>query len=263
LFPQHDPAVDGDPFPNLEDYQRALDKTAASALEGLEPRFAVPVVRELSRRSDPVGAILSYVERAEIDVVVVGTHGRSGLPHVLLGSVAQRVVRLSPVSVLVVGRSESHRLHKAAYERIVCGVDFSEPSQRALGEAIYVARRHLAHLTVTYVVEPLPQLLRQLAPAWEPNREVLVEDLRQRAEAGLRDELTSADDVPYEILIGQGRPHEGILEAARAHQADLIVVGTAGAGGADRRFVGSVTGKVLRMAPCPVLVVKSADRLNV
>ena len=175
----------------------------------------------------------------EADLIVVGTHGRSGLDRLLCGSVAESVLQRSSRPVLVVRQTDVSRTEKPI-RIILHPTDFSGRSRPALGVARALARSHRARLVLLHA-----------GPAdLGPERAELAQLKEQSDRAGL--------DVSVETRFGQGEPVTEILLAARDLGCDLIVLGSHGRTGFDRRMVGSVAESVIREAPCLTLVVKGA-----
>jgi nucleotide-binding universal stress UspA family protein len=142
-------------------------------------------------------------------------------------------------------------------ERILCPVDFSEPSAKAYDYAYSLAKHYQAELLVEHVVQPL-----QAAYPYYAFPEVTLQDtwssLSSEAEKGLR-QLVSAharNGLHPKCFVQQGLPWECILSFAEEKSADLIVMGTHGRRGFDRLTMGSVTERVVRKARCPVLAVR-------
>lgn len=258
-----------------ERFQRALDHAAEARLEEAPQRVDVEVVRRVLRGTSAPAEIVAYSGRHDIDMVVVGTRGRTGFSHVLLGSVAQMVVRLSSISVLVVHHEEGAKPPRADFHEILCPLDFSPQSAEAFEAALSLAARHGSRLRTLHVVEdtPAPAFYRARgsnAAADLPHiRELAqreIEQLRKRWREGqTRSAAESArpvaaggggDDVDIEIVVTAGRAPRAIVDAAREHRTDLVVMGSSGLSGARKYLVGSVAEKVLRTAPCPVLIVK-------
>jgi nucleotide-binding universal stress UspA family protein len=138
--------------------------------------------------------------------------------------------------------------------RILCPIDFSDGSRRALEEAVRQARRHDADLTVLYVYQmlfagPEVAIWPTVLPLDEGTRAMLLEHVAQ--------DLRSVDtkDVRLQTMILDGDPFTAIVEQARSLPADLVVMGTHGRRGFSRFVLGSVTERVLHTAPCPVLTV--------
>src|SRR5271165_4276615 len=101
-------------------------------------------------------SILDFARQKEIDVIVVGTHGRGGLGRALMGSVAEQVFRQSPVPVLTLGPHLQRIARAGAPRNILAPVDFSPASKRAARYAIAMAREHAAALTMLHVIERWP-----------------------------------------------------------------------------------------------------------
>jgi nucleotide-binding universal stress UspA family protein len=140
------------------------------------------------------------------------------------------------------------------FSRILCPTDLSEIAPRAFGQALALARFYQAEIEVLYVTEPVlpsPSLPSASVP-WAPTPA-----RRERVHEQLAALVAPARDVGVRAngAIREGRVVHEILERARAWPADLLVTGTHGRGGFERWVLGSVTEKVLRQAPCPVLTV--------
>lgn len=139
--------------------------------------------------------------------------------------------------------------------RILCPTDLSEIAPRAFEHALALARFHQAEVELAYVSEPL--LPGPVAPATYPPWAILDPAVRGRLGAALEGLAAPAagTGVRVETSVREGRVVHEILERARGWPADVIVMGTHGRGGFERWVLGSVTEKVLRKSPCPVLTV--------
>jgi nucleotide-binding universal stress UspA family protein len=139
--------------------------------------------------------------------------------------------------------------------RILCPTDLSEIAPRAFDHALALARFHQAEVELAYVSEPL--LPGPVAPASYPPWAVLDPAVRGRLQSALETLSAPAGTVGVPVRLGvyEGRVVAEILDRARAWPADVVVMGTHGRGGFERWVLGSVTEKVLRKAPCPVLTV--------
>ena len=209
------------------------------------------VQAEVEARS-PEDGILAYAERVEADLIVMATHGRRGFDHLLIGSVAEAVVRRSGCPVLTVRPTAKHTEVRA--KRILVPVDFSDASYLALAHAVVLARLHGAGLDLVHIVEPPNPGIAGAGIGWG-------EDLTQRlddARTALHDLTTEVDggDASIAIHAFLGPPGLGVIESAEHLDADFIVMGTHGRTGVQRFFLGSVAEKVVQLAPCPVFVVK-------
>ncbi len=187
-----------------------------------------------------------------VDLVVVGSHGRSGLPRFVHGSVAERVVRLAPVPVLTVHASDKVKPGKGGpIRRILAPTDFSDTSRRSVEAALKLAVDYDATLTVLHVCK-LP-----LDPQYV-TADVVAEveaQARQRLDANLASVRLLAPKAGG--ILRRGNAWAGIVAAAEEAESDLVVVGTRGRQGLERAFLGSVAEKVVRLASVPVLAVPS------
>lgn len=215
-------------------------------------------VAVIAAAGDPVRVIVEYAGSA--DLVVMGTHGRSGVDRLLSGSVTERVFRLAPCPVLAVPpQVASGGGSEAVFRRILCPVDFSPSSQRALEVALDLARQANGALTVVTVIEWLAEEEPRATAHFNVSeyRQHLIEDTRTRLRALLSDESRTWCDI--DEVVSLGRAHREVLRLAAEKQSDLIVMGAQGRGGASLAFFGSTTPPVVRGATCPVLVVRSPN----
>ncbi len=192
-------------------------------------------------------ALVDWARDHEIDLIVSGTHGRTGLDRVLLGSFAEKIVRLAPCPVWVVRANET-QLHP---HRILHPTDFSPVSAQALEWAVYLAIGFAAELHIIHILHR-PQFHtgedEALDAIYETARHKAVEHLAKLGEAG---------SVSIATSVHVGYPAKKIVEVANDQESDLIVCGTRGLTGLERDQLGSVAERVVRLAPCSVLTVRS------
>ncbi|MEP0546997.1 MAG: universal stress protein [Rhodothermales bacterium] len=206
--------------------------------------------------------VLGYVDDEDVDLVVMGTHGRRGLRRMLMGSVAAEVVRLAPCPVFTVGGREAGE-RGWAIRRIVAPVDFSDHSVLAARHAAALVQAYDADLTLFHVVDAATVPTGgtpTLGPVRVSANEVQTRSQKtlERLAADLRAEFPAVGDV--RAFVGVGRPASDIVDFAEEHDADLVVVGSHGRTGMKRLLMGSVAEQVVRSAPCPVFTVKSFGR---
>jgi nucleotide-binding universal stress UspA family protein len=196
--------------------------------------------------------ILAVVHEQGTDLVVLGTHGRGGVEHLLLGSVAEKIVRKAPCPVMVVPPG-AHPETGVLFSRILCPVDGSPASADAVTFALSLARETDGLLTLLYVVEPVPAAGEFGA--------IDVQEYQKLGEAHARTILRDAvaadirEWCRLEERIALGKASDRILDTANAEQADIIVMGVRGRGAIDVLAFGSTTNDVIRRAGCPVLAV--------
>ena len=143
-------------------------------------------------------------------------------------------------------------------QTIVVGVDESEGARRAFDWAIAEARAHGARLVLVHAYQPLSGYYPSSAVEGQHLRAGIEEETRQAGEAFVKGLLAEVpgDDVEIEPVVTRGRASEALLE--RAHDADIVVVGSRGHGGFTGLLLGSVSQQVVHHAPCPVVVVPRA-----
>ena len=222
---------------------------------------------ELRERYSGQGPVLSHVivdgpahkavaeAAAEVagSVIAIGTHGRTGFRRLLLGSVAEKVIRRSDNTVLVVRPGR----RPGSYRRILVPTDFSRPAEDALAMALTLAESgaeidlvHYWQLPVAIASHYIPLAAR--APAIER----LSGEFEAAATARGAEliERYRDDRVAIDLDVVQGPPAPGIVSRAAGY--DLIAMGRRGLSGFSRWLVGSVTEATVRHAPCSVLVVR-------
>jgi len=262
VFPE---AIAADPFGGLPEFQpfRLTDRHRAhlithvkafAASEGAEARRVTVALRE---GVDIHLEILEAAEQMKPDLIVMGTHGRSGFQHLMLGSVAEKVLRQARCPVLTVPRKAPDAVPAgpAPFARILCGIDFSDCSVAALQYAASLASQSGARLDMLSVV--------QLIPMYEATGAVplyyagLLDDLKADIRRQLDQLVTTAEPVvPVERFVTAGTPHREIVRVASERKAELIVLGAYSHGALDHMFFGSTINHVIRQAGCPVLTVR-------
>jgi len=208
-----------------------------------------------------MGAAASGVEVERRDRCKIVSHGTfAGLSGFVLG-VAEIVVfcrQLAARKDLLVECGCSGAV-ESMIKNILCAVDRSPDSLQAFGYAIALARWQKARLSLLEVIEeaPPPGVTRA------PKSGSVPTETRTTLERDLRRVLTArrASDVQVEIFMRKGKVVQEILAQAKASRSDLLVIGSHGRGGVQRLVLGSVAEKVLRLATCPVLTVRSGVRL--
>jgi nucleotide-binding universal stress UspA family protein len=201
----------------------------------------VPTSPEL-REGSPARVIDEYAGERRADLVVLGTHGRGGLGRLLLGSVAERTLRLARQPTLLVRYGPDQKEGAAPQVRhILCPMNYTEVARAAFEHACSVARTFAARLTVVFVVE------QETGPPGSI----------ERAEEMLRAWLPAEAQTKFAVepVIRHGDAAEQILALAREEAVDLVVIGAQHQRFVDTTVLGVTTVRVTRHAPCPVLVV--------
>ncbi len=209
------------------------------------------------REGRVVHEILAEASRLHADLLVMGTHGRGGFERFVLGSVAEKVLRLASCPVLVVP-PRPHPIDPARpFQSIMCAVDFSASSIDAVAYAASLARETSAKITLVHVVEwpfgegrdaEVPPEIAQLRRSHE-------DEGRRRLQEVLVQHGLAKNAV--ETVVTTGKAWRDILRVAQESAPDLIVMGIHGRGAMDLALLGSTTHHVIRQAPCPVLTVRT------
>lgn len=207
---------------------------------------------------NPAVVIVDRAVSTPADLIVMGTHGRSGFDRLLSGSVTEKVLRKAPCPVLTIPPHAPAQAGGPVFKRVLCPVDFSPASQQAVGFALDLARQSNGSVTVLSVVEWLAE--EDLAGAdvsLVAYRQQLLDAARTRLSSLLADEPRTWCAV--DEIVTAGRPYREVLRVAAERSCDLIVIGAHGRGAGALPFLGSTTPPVVRSATCPVLVVRSPD----
>lgn len=208
----------------------------------------------------PSQQISDVAMKFESDLIVMGTHGLTGLEHILLGSTAERVIKGAPCPVMTVrgplgqGRVKAASVDGATIAHLLLALDFSDCAMEAYEYAVMVAKHVGCRVTLLHVLEPIAFALDfTLLHATEGHRR------REQAQGRLAElaGLLSAEGVRTDTCLRGGLPVDGILEVSGERGCDLIVMGTHGRRGMSHVVSGSIAEAVLRRAECPVMTVKS------
>jgi nucleotide-binding universal stress UspA family protein len=200
--------------------------------------------------------ILRLEQELAIDLIVLGTHGRSGFEQLVLGSVAQKVLRKASCPVLTIPPPAEDLTASVPVllERILCPLDFSAASLRALEHALSLAREASANLTLFHAVEWLAEEAITQYAGREVRRRIEREAL-ERIRAAVPDDVRTWCTV--DELVTSGRASREIVRLARERDASVIVMGAHGRHSLHRMFFGATTHHVVREASCPVLTLRA------
>jgi nucleotide-binding universal stress UspA family protein len=232
---------------------------AADAVQGMVREVAGGAAVMVSFREGTVAAeIIKEAGETGADLIVIGSHGAGGFERLMLGSVTEKVLRKAPCPVLTVpgrGAGEMHEPH-VTFKTIVCGVDFSGASRRALDYALSLAQEAAGRLVLAHVIENadvayLPSVALRFDAA--EYVKALEADALERLAALIPD--SARVWCAPELAIGCGKAYAELLRIARERGAELLVLGTQGRGALDAMLFGSTAAHAVRDAACPVLTV--------
>ena len=253
------PSVVSNEIAETKEMVRKLEDIAEKQLNKLLDSHSsndIKIITEIKRGLSAAPAILEYVSDKQIDLIVMGTHGRRGLGHLLLGSAAEEVVRLAPCPVFTI-RELKEPKPVMQVNNILVPIDFSNHSEKALAYASEIAQSYNAQLQLLHIIE------ETMHPAFSVTGKSSIFDLvpgikddSKKRIAKMLEKFVS-DKVKSKVFVQGGRAANDIIKFAKENSTDLIVIATHGLTGLEHMLLGSVTEKVVRMAHCPVFTVKS------
>jgi nucleotide-binding universal stress UspA family protein len=242
---------------------RSLDRmNARASLEELAERKRVRL-RVRVQQGEPAGIILLHANAKPFDLLVIGSHRRTGWERFRLGSVAERVVQRAVCPVLIVSASERDKRRPASgtVRNVVCAMNFTHASTVAVATALSIVNETRSRLTLLYVLQALTSSNRSplakdfITPA---NRQRLIEGARQRMEAALSSDVRESSTM--QTRVATGKPTDAIVRVATAVDADLVVTGVTSRGALGRQFIGSTATQVMRRTGCAVLAVPASTK---
>ncbi|MEW6416758.1 MAG: universal stress protein [Nitrospirota bacterium] len=183
---------------------------------------------------EPYQYIVDEAARNNVEMIIMGRRGRTGLKRVMMGSVTAKVIGHAPCKVLVVPKAAT-----VAYKKILIATDGSKYSEAASREAISIAKRCGSDMIAISVATKDKNL---------PAAKKSVNEVKKIAEK---------EGIKIEVLTPKGTPYEVIVETAEKKDADVIFVGSHGRTGIERLFMGSVTERVIGYTNSAVMVVKA------
>jgi len=234
----------------------AATGAAKSYLGGVQERLEREGVRVSSdvRVGSAISIILEVVEERKATMIAMATHGATGLKRILLGSVAEVILRKSPVPVFVVrpfwteAEAPPEASETVPMRNLLVPVDGSDLAELAVPAALELARLFEARAILLRVLEESPEGDAAEVREAEEHLDAIARTFERRG-------------IDTFTLVQKGDPVEEIVSNVRFHHADLIVMTTHGRSGLNRLVTGSVTEQVLRRAPVPLLVVR-ADKVR-
>lgn len=208
----------------------------------------------IARAEDVGEEIIAQAQMANADLIVMRSRRR---PHraALLGSTAESVSRNAPCPVLVMHHDQREFVNdelRVDLRRVLVAYDFSDYSELGLKYALSIAQEHQAELHLLHVLPP--NSVSEPEIAWHPYSKTPYHNAARRLQNVVPAEVHLWCDV--KTAVSEGHPYREILNYAETNEIDLISVGAHGAGFGMRALFGSNVDRVLRQAPCPVLVAR-------
>ena len=241
-----------------------LDEEAKSVLTAAAKLASAASVRasayKLEGRS--ATAIVAYAIERRVDAIVMGTRGLGGLPHLLLGSTAEGVLRAATVPVFVIHADSRITTMGPVFGSIAVAVDDSEPADAAVAFATGLGSRSHSKMTFVTVIDSdaLHEQIALYGGYAESIQHEWETEARHLADVAGRHARAAA--LPASEIVAFGQPEEQLLSQAQNVSADLIAIGTHGRRGLRRLVMGSVAEAVVRKSPVPVVVLRSFAQLR-
>jgi len=206
--------------------------------------------------------IVNAGERSEANLIVIGASEKKDTERFPLGTTAEKIIRKSTKPVWVVKHDQPLEV-----KTILCPIDFSRESRRALKHALVIARRFEAKLLILSVFETSSPTDESPTHDWDAFVDYWQKQ-ENKAHAQFLDQYDkfldqfNLHDLTWEKIVAEGKPAAEILSAISRFDVDLLIMGTTGRTGLSRLMMGSVTEKVIREVPCTFLTMKSEDALK-
>jgi len=238
----------------------------------------------LVSKGDSADEICRLALLKEIDLLITATHGKSGIKRLLIGSVTEKLMKILHCPLLVL-RSKEHDFislsnHEMRLKKVLVGCDFSPDSKLAFNYGLSLAQEYQAELYLTHVIKPTEHIELKssdyinVIPGnyvhWRTSdyfemQKKVTQETQEKIKAlrsGLERQLYYMIPeeclnwcTPHTILLA-GEPYKELIKYAKAQEIDMIVLGIRGHTLLEKLLVGSTTDRVIRQAPCPVLVVR-------
>ncbi|MCP4540784.1 MAG: universal stress protein [Chloroflexi bacterium] len=232
-----------------EEKDRANGERALAAAREMLPGSAVEAH---IRQGDSIGMILVEVKRGNYDLAIIGARRETGLTQQLLGSVAQKITRRVPTSVLV-----AREIGPSLKRILICtgGIAVADP---VIDTGAWLAGAARAQATLLHVSSPVPSMYTGLQNICETLPELLQTDTPIARHLRHGAEILAQHQVTAELKLCHGVADDEILREAYQGSYDLIVIGASGKTGRLKEWLlGNVTRQIVERAPCSVLVVKT------
>jgi nucleotide-binding universal stress UspA family protein len=207
-------------------------------------------------RGEPSETILEYAAEHDVDMIAMGTHGRTGVNRYIAGSVAERVIRLADVPVLT-ARANARSEIDGDYGDVLVPTDGSEAAAVAIEHGVAIAAAVDARVHAVTAVD-----VGELGTGPDyPQGSELREYLADRGAEATEAIATRAEEAGLTAVtdVREGPPAKTLLAYADEHDVDLIVMGTHGRTGLNRYLLGSTTERVIRHSDAPVLAVNARE----
>jgi nucleotide-binding universal stress UspA family protein len=236
---------------------KAIEERARSLLADVAAVSSdAPSIESVVSEGDPTDTILEYVDEQHVDLLALGTHGRTGVDRYVAGSITESVVRRADVPVLTAHAADSSDF-QAVYDDVLVPTDGSDAATEAVDHAITIADAVDATLHAVNVIDAGGT---RASPRYMLPSEMLTE-LETIAKRATEDVVERAQDQGVEAVsvVQRGSTADELLAYVEDESVDLVAMGTHGRTGIDRYLLGSTTERMMRHSPAPVVAVNAHE----
>lgn len=212
-------------------------------------RNKVKVRKPIIAFGNIVDTIVQEANLEKVNLVLIGANKKKKRAKFKLGIIAEQIIRISDVPVWLVNAEQ-----EPLFKNILCPVDFSEPSGRALSNAILIARKFESTLSILTVYEPLVDVSHRIIVDLREENAIRLKRVKNEMKAFIR--KFDLDGIDYKLELKIGKVDKMILNSIKQKRIGLLIMGTNGRSGLSRLFMGSVTEKVIREMPCSFITIK-------
>jgi len=233
----------------LEQRMNFGKKLCDQAKEDISSAFGINL-ESIICEGDPADTLVGIAHAKKADLIALGTHGRSSIKKLIMGSVTSGVIGKATCDVLVVKKADKG--WSGRYSSILLPFDGSGPSMKALEQACRISVMDGSAVSVLYVVpryEEMVEFFRSSAI-----QDSLMKEAQKITASAV--ELAAKKGVKVKVLIGNGDVSSKISETAIREKSDLIIMGSHGWGGVNKAYIGSTTERLIMHANSPILVVR-------
>lgn len=199
--------------------------------------------------------IINCARTEKVNAVLIASNFESTEENEKLSPISEKLIRKAECPVWVIKNGKELKINS-----ILCPVDFSNPSIRALRNAIYLSKSNNARLIILSIIEPLLEFVFKNEVDYSGESEKHRIESEQKISKLISDINLSGINHKIQVFVGQ--PSKAIINEIKNNNIDLLVIGTTGKTNLGKILIGSVTEKIIREMPCSVITTKSTDIIN-
>ncbi len=218
-------------------------------------RIKVPAVTAYGNVAEEV---IKFAEKHKVDLIIISTHGHSGIKRWMLGSVAEKILYGTSTPVLLI-KSKSPKTSKVEFKKVLTTLDGSAFAETSMPYVKELTKGTGGEVILLRICEP-PTLSADRSPAikpsWEEYQDTLMTEIKQQALEYLEKVKANFKITPVKGQVVMGQAADGILEVAQKEKVDLIAMTTHGRTGVSRWVYGSVATRIVGESLQPILLIR-------